>query len=174
MALSKSPERHTFQKNSLIERSSEAGTLNDENVQETIKFYDELFEKVAQREQDPEWQKNNMEYELRTTDWILKKVRESETYAQNLYAAMCNNDFLKLEVMPILKNEKWHCSWRHAGGIIADMREEGDYMDWYCSGMGGVVGEHDDKKNFVNESVVTDEIREDLKRLGWCVIVDAD
>lgn len=172
MTLSKSPERNTFQKNALIERKSEEGTLDSEEVQQSIKIYDELFERIAQREQDPEWQRNNMEYDLRTTEWILRKVRNSEDYSQNLYAAMCNNDFIKLEVMPILKNETWSCSWRHAGGIIADMREEGDYIDWYCSGMGGVVGEHDDKRKFVAESVVTDEIREDLKRLGWTVITD--
>mgnify|MGYP003705677079 CR=1 FL=1 len=29
------------------------------------------------------------------TDWILEKVRESDVYAQHLYAAMCNNEFQK-------------------------------------------------------------------------------
>lgn len=172
MHLSKSPERNTFQKNAMIERRREEGTLESEETQESIKIYDELFERISDREKDPEWQKDNMEYDLRTTDWILAKVRENENYAQNLYAAMCNNDFIKLEVMPILKNQKWSCSWRHAGGIIADMREQGDYIDWYCSGMGGGWNGDDGSKKYVPESHVTDEIREDLKRLGWCVIND--
>jgi len=119
-------------------------------------------------ENDINWQKDNLEYDLRTTSWILLKVRHSESYAQNLYAAMCNNEFQKLDVIPILKNQRWSCSWRHAGGIIADMREEGDYIEWYCSGI-------DTDKNdlgFVTESVVTDEIRNDLKQLGWAVITD--
>lgn len=103
---------------------------------------------------DPKARENNLEYDLLTTDWILAKVRNSDDYAKSLYAAMCNNDFVRLEVVPILKGETWGCSWRYAGGIIADMRETGDYIDWYCSG---------------NESEVTEEIREDLLKLGWVV-----
>ena len=121
---------------------------------------------------DPNWQKNNMEYDLRSTDWILTKVRESDTYAQNLYAAICNNDFCKHEMWPILKEEYWSASWRHAGGIIADMRQEGDYIDWYCSGIGDGLGNGDvsGAKGYVSESVVTEEIKEDLKTLGWLVL----
>jgi hypothetical protein len=120
-----------------------------------------------------------MEYDLLTTDWILEKVRASESYAQNLYAAMCNNEFQKLDVMPILKNETWGCSWRYAGGIIADMREQGDYIDWYCSGIRGGVdfsGENEvyDEKKLVPEGLVTDEIRDDLQRLGWAVVPGGD
>jgi hypothetical protein len=101
---------------------------------------------------------------------MLKKVRDSDTYAQNLYAAMCNMRFQKLDVLPILKEELWSCSWRHAGGIIADMRMQGDYIDWYCSGIGNEGlgnGDFDGTKNYVPEGFVTDEIREDLKQLGW-------
>jgi hypothetical protein len=116
---------------------------------------------------DPERRENNLEYDLLTTDWILEKVRASEVYAQNLYAAMCNNSFLKLEVLPILANATWHCSWRYAGGIIADMRQQGDYIDWYCSG----IRDSDSPANgLVGESFVTDEIRADLLKLGWKVI----
>ena len=124
-----------------------------------------------------------MEYDLLTTEWILEKVRESDVYAQNLYAAMCNRDFIKHDVMPILKNQRWACSWRYAGGIIADMRKEGDYIDWYCSGIKNLppteqefqalsLEEQARAKEydaFVGEGVVTDEIRKDLFRLGWVV-----
>ena len=121
-------------------------------------------------EQDPDWQKNNLSYDLCTTDWILAKVRASESYAQNLYAAMCNNSFQRLDTWPILKNETWSCSWRSAGGIVADMRQEGDYIDWYCSGI-----RHDDgdlTSKYVGESMVTEEIEDDLNKLGWKVIKD--
>jgi hypothetical protein len=116
---------------------------------------------------DPAWAEYNLEYDLRTTDWILDKVRASDNYAQNLYAAMCNNDFQRLDVYPILVNQVWSCSWRHAGGIIADMRESGDYIDWYCS---GIFDEGQNASGKVAESDVTEEIENDLQRLGWRVV----
>ena len=119
-----------------------------------LEWYKKFDLQKTEQEQNPEWQKNNLEYDLRTTDWILEKVRSSVIYAQHLYAALCNNDFIKNDVFEILKENDWGCSWRYAGGILADMRQEGDYMDWYCSG---------------NEGEVTDEIREDLLKLGWLV-----
>lgn len=113
-----------------------------------------------------EWQKNNLEYDLLSADWILEKVRNSDTYAQNLYAALCNNEFIKNEVWPILKEDTWGCSWRYAGGMIADMQEKGDYMDWYCS---GIFDPATPSKKYVSESIVTDEIKDDLLKLGWLV-----
>jgi hypothetical protein len=125
---------------------------------------------------------HNLSHDLIRAEWLCLKVRASEGYAQNLYAAMCNRTFAKLEVIPILKNETWSCSWRSAGGIVADIRGEGDYLNWYCSGMGGMGGYEDDeaqeaemkRKQYVEESVVTDEIREDLKRIGWIVLDKKD
>ena len=121
---------------------------------------------------------NDMEYDLLNTDWILKKVRVSDVYAQNLYAAMCNREFHKLDVIPILKDKKWSCSWRYAGEIIADMQQKGNYMDWYCSGIhgGNFIYPKDvslEQQKFVQESVVTEEIRNDLKKLGW-IVLDID
>ena len=102
---------------------------------------------------------------------------------------MCNNEFQLKEAWPILKDQRWSCSWRYAGGIIADMREEGDYMDWYCSGIRDSSEPTEVEINswtpeqqyhwrevyskYVNESVVTDEIQEDLLKLGWLVILDS-
>ena len=64
--------------------------------------------------------------DLLASPMMLAKVRASDVYAQHLYAAMCNQSFIKNEVWPRLKGETWGCSWRCAGGIIADMRDEGD------------------------------------------------
>jgi len=186
--LSSSPDRGTFAINGIVRRAKESGldVDTDTHTQEMIQYYKNVKIMTEQREQDPAWKKDNMEYDLRSTDWILDKVRASEVYAQNLYAAMCNNEFQKLDVMPILKDEKWSCSWRYAGGIIADMRESGDYIDWYCSGIKGEMYDTTEveiteeiqqriaiTKQFVGESHVTDEIRADLKRLGW-IVVDYD
>jgi hypothetical protein len=117
-----------------------------------------------------------MEYDLRSSKELCDKVKASDTYAQNLYAAMCNNDFQKCETWPILANDTWSCSWRHAGGIIADMQEKGDYIDWYCSGIGTGLGngDGDGTKGYVGESVVTDEIKDDLTQLGWLVVESND
>jgi len=172
--ISRSVNRHQFQKDNYIKRQKE----KDKPVsQDYLDFFDKVAEDHLTKFDDLKSQENNLEYDLLTTDWILEKTRNSESYAQNLYAAMCNNSFQKLDVLPILKDERWSCSWRYAGGIIADMRQEGDYIDWYCSGIGGKsqdMGGSYLRDDFVAESLVTDEIKEDLKRLGWIVIQDLD
>ena len=178
-ALSASPERNTFQRDSYIKRQLEEGaSLDDPAVQAMIHWYDSWTEESEKQEADPEWQKDNLEYDLRSTDWIVEKVRVSESYAQNLYAAMCNNEFQHVAVMPILKNQRWMCSWRSAGGIVADLRGAGDYIDWYCSGIRN-DGYQDDlttayPNGYVPESHVTDEIQADLQQLGWAVVTDPD
>jgi hypothetical protein len=114
---------------------------------------------------------NNLQEDIVKTAWMVQKVIDSDTYAQNLYAAMCNNVFQKNDVWPRLADLAWSCSWRYAGGIIADIRKQGDYMDWYCSGMGSGLGNGDPTgvKCYVTESTVTDEIRQDLFSIGWTV-----
>ena len=111
---------------------------------------------------------HNLEEDIRACAWMLKKVQDSETYAQNLYAAMCNNVFQPNQVWPRLRDEYWSCSWRSAGGIVAELRGQGDYLDWYCSGIFG-AGEADSYQGYVDESTVTDEIRQDLFAIGWTV-----
>jgi hypothetical protein len=175
--ISKSLERNTFQKEGAIRRAEEKG---EEPNQAYIDMWDQIKIDEANKIHDPAWQKDNMEYDLRSTDWILEKVRNNDNYAQNLYAAMCNNEFIKREMWPILKDQRWSCSWRHSGGIIADMQEKGDYIDWYCSGIGnkesgfGLDGYEPtpdpDGRDYVPESAVTEEIENDLYTLGWLVV----
>lgn len=166
--ISKSPQRNTFQKEGAIQQAKEKG---EEPNQAYIDIWDQIKIDEANQIHDPEWQKNNLEYDLRSTDWILEKARASDNYAQNIYAALCNNDFMKLAVVPILKEETWSCSWRHAGGIVADMLQKGDYIDWYCSGIQDYSTDEADPNfnggGYVPEGLVTEEIREDLKKLGW-------
>ena len=181
--ISKSPERHTFQAEGYIKRCEEEGKEPSEDY---LNLYKSARQQDEENMVDPKWQKDNMEYDLRSIAWILEKVRGDEVYAQNLYAAMCNNEFVKREMWPILKDQRWSCSWRHAGGIVADMRQKGDYIDWYCSGIRN-DGYQDDSNDtteltieqeafrkkiaaYVPESVVTDEIENDLFKLGWLVV----
>jgi len=112
---------------------------------------------------------HSLERDMKDSRWFVDKVRTTESYAQNVYAALCNNTFQKLELMPVLLDEVWSCTWRYAGGLVADIRCEGDYMDWYCSGMGFVGDEGHLEKGYVHESQITNEVREDLKQLGWVV-----
>ncbi len=169
MAMSRSPERHTFQRDAYISRCEREG-------KEPSEAYLDMFDKILEdnKKRILEIRENDLEYDLRTTQWILDKVRASDTYAQNLYAAMCNNSFMKIEIIPMLKEDTWSCSWRSAGGIIADMREQGDYINWYCSGIGEGLGngDIDGTKSYVAESTVTSEIKQDLEKLGWLVICD--
>ena len=118
--------------------------------------------------------KPDMFEDMQAADWFVDKVRASKSYAQNLYAAMCNNDLQKHEVWPMLKDETWSVSWRGAGSLVSELRDEGDYIDWYCSGMGEGLGngDLDGTKGYVPEGQVTEEIREDLRCLGWLVSTD--
>ena len=111
MTISKSPDRHNFQKEGYLKRCEEKG---EEPNDDYLDYFQEIIEQYNHKWDDPESRKDNMEYDLLTTDWILEKVRSSKVYAQNLYCAMCNNDFIKREMWPLLKEQKWSCS-RAAG-----------------------------------------------------------
>lgn len=174
-----SPEKLTFQRDSYIRRQKEEGrNEDDENVAAMIDYYDNWLREAQSQVEDPAWQENNLEYDLRSTDWICDKAKLSTVYAQNLYAALCNNEFVNSDTFNILKEDYWSASWRRSGGIVADMREEGDYIDWYCSGIrnDGYQDDLDVKypNGYVPEGTVTNEVRDDLKTLGWFVIIDKE
>lgn len=170
---SSSPDRHTFQKQGYVKRCEETGESPN---QDYLDMFDKILEEGKHKFDDPKDRENNLEYDLLTTDWILEKVRGSDRYAQNLYAALCNTEWQNKALWPTLKEQKWSCSWRYAGGIIADMQGKGDYIDWYCSGIGGGLGNGDEDrtKGYVSEGTVTEEIESDLDRLGWIPIAYKD
>ena len=188
--MSTSIDRYTFQRDRYIASQAENGKTpeNCEVTAALVEFYNKIIEEHKINSEKEESKKNNLEYDLRTTEWILEKVRVSNVYAQNLYAAMCNREFVKNDVWPLLKEETWGCSWRSAGGIIADMKGMGDYIDWYCSGIRNerkILSREEfekltdeqkiyyvDSEFYVGEGEVTDEIREDLLNLGWIVLDD--
>jgi hypothetical protein len=108
--------------------------------------------------------KRDLWIEIVESGWIREKCA-NDVYAQNLYAAFSNMRWIVANSYEILKDEYWSCSWRSAGGLIAELRNCGeDYMDWYASGMGAFA---ELQEGFVGEGEVTDEIKEDLGKLGW-------
>lgn len=118
-----------------------------------------------------------LDKDVHRTDWLSAKICSDNRYAQNFYAALCNNIWQKQDVWTVLTDRTWSCSWRGAGGIVADIRGEGDYLDWYCSGMiqshpDDDLGGADSLKGYVAEGTVTDEIRQDLAQIGWIPAVD--
>ena len=169
--LNSSPNKGQYQINVRTQYLEENSI--DVDADEYLDFLQSYEQQLAERELTEEWQKNNLEYDLRSTDWIIEKAKNNEAYAQNLYAAMCNNRFIQPDnIWDILKEDYWSCSWRHAGGIIADILETGDYIDWYCSGI-NPGGDFDGTiPGYVSEGVVTDEVRDDLSKLGWIIIKD--
>lgn len=78
-------------------------------------------------------------------------------------------DSFAAEVWSALASVTWHnpsrnllgyaYSFRSAGALIAEMRGEGHYMDWYCSGP---------------YAIVSDYIAMSMKKLGWIADVLPD
>jgi hypothetical protein len=81
----------------------------------------------------------------------LRDKLKDRKYAEDLYSALCNNEFTK-------EGKEWSCTWRYAGGMIARLRGEGeDYLDYYCIG---------------NEGNITEQVKEDLEALGWLRLIE--
>lgn len=151
----KSPDRFSF----LIENAKKRLKENpdDDNLKKSIIFYEKCREENGIKKE----KRNDLENDLRSCSWIIKKCKESKVYSQNLYAALCNNEFKKIGLLESFIDNNWHVSWRGAGGIIANLREEGDYIDFYSSGIG------DGDEGYLPEGKISDQIAEDLKKLGW-------
>lgn len=146
-----SPERFTFLAN-LDKKRLDEGQMS----QETYDQLSKLWQGFKEKNTEPPLDLPSLENDLRSSKTISDKCKASESYSQNLYAALCQNEFKK-------EDKVWSCSWRHSGGIVADLRQEGDYIDWYCSGIGN-------KSPNVGEGFITDEVRKDIESFGWTII----
>lgn len=110
----------------------------------------------------------DLEEDIKNDAIIMAKL-QNDTYAQNVYAAVCNMRWQPQEVWSVLKDEYWSTTWRGAGGMVADLRNcNEDYMDYYCSGINGDdLDETDVRYGFMPEGEVTEEVLADFVRLGW-------
>lgn len=77
----------------------------------------------------------------------IRGLVQSELFATLLYGALCNTTWRHKATGTV-----WHCSWRSSGAIVAELRCEGDYLDWYCSG---------------GEGLVDDQVLAEIEALGW-------
>jgi hypothetical protein len=108
----------------------------------------------------------DLEAEMKKDAIVAAYLKDVEI-AKDFYRALCNmrwkkKDWLTPHDMTVarLKGDEpgvWSCSWRYAGGIIADIRNlhyntTEDYMDFYCSG---------------SESDISDIVKECFNRMGW-------
>ena len=135
-----SPDRYSFHQK-CDKKNLESGEI----IPEVYEMYQKIWQNERAKDAIPTNDFPDLEYELRTSDIIYNKCVESVDYCKDLYAALCNNEFTK-------ENKECSYTWRMAGGIISNILEKGDYIDWYLSG---------------NEGHITDEIKKDLTYMGW-------
>ena len=87
------------------------------------------------------------EFENMVERSIGQLVRAEDETARALWSALANVDWYHPET-----GSTASYSFRAAGDLIAAIRGEGDYMDWYCSG---------------EYAVVNDLIARSFKKEGW-------
>jgi len=74
------------------------------------------------------------------------RIREEEVFPCEVWSALCNTDWIDPA------GEAHSYSFREAGGVIAELRGEGTYDDWYCCTTPGIV---------------TPEIAVGMAAIGW-------
>jgi hypothetical protein len=79
-----------------------------------------------------------------------EQMKQDPELCKQVWSAMANVTWWYHKGQP--DEEEFGASFRAAGGIIADIIEEGDYMDWYCCGP---------------YSQVSDTIAEAMAQKGW-------
>lgn len=96
----------------------------------------------------------------------LKDKMVDNSYAQAVYASMCNMMWKQKRTFKNPFPKIYSCTWRYAGGLIAEIRDVGeDYLDWYCSGISNFRDDYNDGS--IPEGHVREDVERDLNNLGW-------
>jgi hypothetical protein len=92
--------------------------------------------------------------DIRNTDFLVKKIRDNSIYAQNLYAGLCNNGFIK-------NGEDDGNSFRENAVFLEELCDL-DYYQLYWSGGSSV-----ENKEYKKWGELTSEVEQDLLKIGW-------
>lgn len=91
--------------------------------------------------------KKNSNFESDLKEIFSDRMKQDGDFCKQIWSSLANVTW---------KHKKSYIeyaeSFRYAGGLIAEIRGEGDYMDWYCSG---------------EYATVCDEIKKALAKKGW-------
>ena len=79
-------------------------------------------------------------------DLFKDKIRDSDEFCSQVWSALANIEWTHED------GDVYSCSFRYAGEVIAHIRGNGGYMDWYCSGP---------------YAEVSNEIANGFKSKGW-------
>lgn len=92
---------------------------------------------------------------------LVRSLLKNREVAEQFYAALCNMQWVyrknitEKAIFDRLagKDKTWSCTWRYAGGLIAEIRDNGEsYLDFYCSG---------------HEGTVNDLVKDTFNKMGW-------
>jgi hypothetical protein len=94
----------------------------------------------------PDGCERDLERDLRA---LAGRAGRDDAFADELYCALCNADWVHDD------GTEWRGSWRHAGGVVAELRGKGEgYLDFYCSPSGA-------------EGTISERVGAAMAALGW-------
>jgi hypothetical protein len=83
----------------------------------------------------------------------IRSCVQNDLFAGLLYAALCATEWRHRDA-----KATWSCSWRAAGSVVAGLRGDGDYLNWYCWG---------------HEETFDEAVLAELDALGWGPVEEA-
>ena len=92
--------------------------------------------------------------DIKNADFLVKKIRDNSIYAQNLYAGLCNNEFVK-------NGNESGDTFRGNASFLAELCDL-DYYQLYWSG-----GSSIENKEYKKWGELTSEVEKDLLKIGW-------
>lgn len=103
----------------------------------------------------------NLEKALKKDEEFLALLKD-EGFACAAYESFCNQVYINE------KRERFSCSWRYAGRIVAEMRDEGeDYLDYY-------LGDYIERSGLDQVPLHRNKVQEVYNRLGWRLLTIED